>query len=608
MKHRRSIVILLVLVAWLSFSGLAVAQDGGQELPFDLGAGSRSIGMGSATTGVSDDAGSVFYNPAGLAALEWQEISFMHGALFESTIYDVGLWVSPIDGKQGVGIGYMRIGTGDIERRIDWIYDGTFDYSHSQYLISYGRQLLAPVAAGATLKIVNQSLASRSDFGVGLDFGLRFDLAKQVSLGVIGRNLLGAELQVDAEPEKEPWSVVGGLGISRVAVSDVVSLSASVDVEKYERSDVRVRGGGEICFLKNYALRAGYHTDNLTLGAGIRQGRVSIDYAYKVVEFVENTHFFTLSFRVGTSVSEQRRRAELARQVPQLSPEEIAFRALQDTANYHFRRFQLDSAEVYFLKALEYEPGNEEIIGTLAAIENTRRIQNEQERRLREIEEELIQTKAGFLAEAQALYLRGSYRAALDLLGLIFDVDPNNVQAQNLKAAIELARVDEIERSLAAGRKAVDEEAWVAAIESYNRVLELDPDNVEATEAKTVVLSAMDLPERIRLGIDLFQRGRFDAAKNRFEAILQVRPDEPTALEYLDKIKQAQTRSTTLADIQRDEEAWGWYLEGLRQMRNKEYDLAIKSWEQVLGRYPNNANTLNNIQQARLRLEAESGE
>jgi cytochrome c-type biogenesis protein CcmH/NrfG len=40
-------------------------------------------------------------------------------------------------------------------------------------------------------------------------------------------------------------------------------------------------------------------------------------------------------------------------------------------------------------------------------------------------------------------------------------------------------------------------------------------------------------------------------------------------------------------------------------MRNRDYRLAITAWEKVLKVYPDNQSTLDNIEQARLRLSAE---
>ena len=43
-------------------------------------------------------------------------------------------------------------------------------------------------------------------------------------------------------------------------------------------------------------------------------------------------------------------------------------------------------------------------------------------------------------------------------------------------------------------------------------------------------------------------------------------------------------------------------------MRNKEYQKAVDAWNKVLKVYPNNINTLNNLEQAMLRLESEKSE
>ncbi|MCH7948156.1 MAG: hypothetical protein IIC66_10205, partial [candidate division Zixibacteria bacterium] len=57
--------------------------------------------------------------------------------------------------------------------------------------------------------------------------------------------------------------------------------------------------------------------------------------------------------------------------------------------------------------------------------------------------------------------------------------------------------------------------------------------------------------------------------------------------------------------LQADKEIWPLYLEGLKHMRDKKYGAAIAAWQKVLKVYPDNPNTLNNIDQASLRLKAE---
>ncbi|MBU0984352.1 MAG: tetratricopeptide repeat protein, partial [candidate division Zixibacteria bacterium] len=271
----------------------------------------------------------------------------------------------------------------------------------------------------------------------------------------------------------------------------------------------------------------------------------------------------------------------------------------------YFHLFQLDSASAYFLEALQLRPDNQDIIGTLAAIENARRIQAEQEEQLREAEVERRQTLASFLTEAEGLLGKRSYSAAEDLVELVLDTDPTNVSANLLKQRIQEARTEDIAVSLRAGHGAAAKQDYIPAVEAFNRVLELDPTNVEATNARQDVLAAMDLTQKIQLGIELFDKGRFDEAGARFRAILQVKANEPTAMDYLQRIEQAQTRTVTLEELQKDDEMWDLYVEGLRYYRNKEYAKAIEVWDKVLKKYPNNPSTLDNIQQARLRLGAQ---
>jgi tetratricopeptide (TPR) repeat protein len=315
-------------------------------------------------------------------------------------------------------------------------------------------------------------------------------------------------------------------------------------------------------------------------------------------------HHISISFLLGASTTERVRLRELAKLPPEPTEEEKRFNTLMATADRFFRRFQLDSARVYFQQALVMQPDNEEIIGTLAAIEESRRVQREQEEALRVARESVSQTLHTFVTQAEQMLSQKMYRAALDFLGLIFEIDPGNASANQLRDKIVAARDAELAASLEQGQQAAQANRWSEAVEAYNRVLELDPENQTAQQAKVQMLAAMDLPQKIRLAVELFDKGELAEAASRFRAILDVNPNEPIALDYLRRIQErpAVPPVSTLEDLQRDRESWELYLEGLRCMRNKEYQKAIEAWEKVLKAHPNNTNTLDNIEQARLRL------
>ncbi|MBD3257553.1 PorV/PorQ family protein [candidate division GN15 bacterium] len=616
-RHARSFhgarVIGLVTVLLVLMATAVQAGDAGRESPFLLGSGSRSLGMGGGLTALSSDASAVYYNPAGLAGLRYQQLSFQHSVLFEHSIYDVGTWVYPVNENHGLGISFMRLGTADIIRRVDFARDGEFDYSHSQMLFAYGRNIGEPFTVGVTLKIVNQALDDFSDFAVGADVGWRLHFGEHVSVGAIARDLIPAKLQLDSTSERTPMSAMGGVALHDIAISDYVKFAATLDLERVEDREFNIHAGGEVTLHDHYAFRLGYDRDDVAFGAGLQYGRLHVDYAYKLVEYVEDIHHFTLSLDLGKSIEEQIRLRELAKLPPEPTEEEKRFAALVDSANYYMHRFQLDSASAYFRLALDIEPDNQEIIGSLAAIAEARRVQEDQEQRLQEAQAELNQTVNSFLTQAELLFAKRSYAASLDLLELIFDIDPSNPRAQRLKRQIETAKADEIVSQLAEAETAVDENRLVSAIEAYNRVLEIDPDNAQARAAKQRVMATMDLPEKIRLGVEMFNQGQYSAARRQFREILEVNPDEAVAKDYLERIERQPVepqpvQTSTLDDLQKDPEIWSLYLDGLRHMRNKEYQSAIDAWSKVLEKYPNNSNAQNNIEQARLRLKTEQPE
>ncbi len=608
----RRIAIATVTLMTLCSSVLAMGPDAGRGTPFNsLGAGARSIGMGGGLTSLASDASALHYNPAGLAGLDYQEFTFTHSLLFEGSTYDLAAWVYPITEDHGVGGGLMRIGTGNIIRREDFADRGRFDFAYTQMVLAYGRNLGEQLAAGVALKIVTQSMDTYSDFGIGIDAGLSIKLYRGLHLGAVGRELLQPELKLVSQSEMTPRSGSVGLSLRDLALSEPTRLALNFDVEKSDGRDLRIHAGAEMHIQDQFALRVGYDRDDFALGTGVKHGRLKIDYAYKLVDHVQDLHHISVSFLLGKSTAERIRLRELALLPPEPTEEEKEFAAIVTQADYFFHRFQLDSARVYFLAALDRQPENQDIIGTLAAIEETRRVQHEQEEALRTARDEVTQTLNSFVAQAERLLGSKLYSAALDILDLVFDIDPGHGVANAMRDRIAVSREAELYDCFARARIATDAGSWADAMEAYSRVIEIEPENQAAGIAKQQLLARMDLPERVRFAIQMYEQGNLTEARTRFEAILIVNPNEPLALEYLRRINEpaaplpVQAPVTTLEDLQADRVHWELYLEGLRRMRNKEYRQAIEAWEKVLEAYPNDASTQDNIRQARLRLGAE---
>ena len=596
---------IIAFISACTCAGMSVADDGGGMSPLVIGAGARGIGMGGGMSALTDDASAVYYNPAGLGFLSYQQFTAQHTLLAEKTIYDFGSWALPITDKSGIAIGYARIGTGDIVRRVNFQDLGNFDYAESELLFAVG-QRLDRFSAGLTLRVLNQKIDALSDYGLGLDAGLACRISKTLRAGVVWRDAIPTQLTLLSVTEKAPMTFAGGLGLSGLRLSPATKFSATVTAEKTDGRDVLFHGGGEVLLYDACAIRGGYDRDHLVLGAGVKAGRLGIDYALKFQDEISDQHTISLSFLIGRSVEERiRRRDSLRTAMLTIDPHTVYINALKDTANSYMHQFRLDSALTYFKKLYGEDSTNQEYIGTIAAIENAQRVQAEQEERLRSTQRELSQFMQSYYDQAKSFFDKRYYSAASDLLKLIFDIQPDNGEARLLQrdiyAAIDAdiaAYTDSAKRAELAGNR-------IEIIEACDRILALDSANSWAKETRGRALAGMDVDKHLKIGIDLFNQGQKVEAAKRFRSVLEARPGDVVALEYLAKIEPSGSRVATLEDLQQDRVIWPLYLEGLRHMRDKEYDKAIEAWQKVLKVYPNEPNTLDNIDQARLRLKTE---
>ncbi|UCG61989.1 MAG: PorV/PorQ family protein [Candidatus Zixiibacteriota bacterium] len=585
------------------------ASDAGQESPFSVGIGARALALGGGFTSLADDATTIYYNPAGLPLLEFQEISLMHMDLVEGTIYDYAGWVYPDMKLGGFGIAYMRIGTGDIIRRDNYAPQGTFDYAHWQLLIGYGQRLQGGLAVGLNFKLVNQTLDDLSDYGFGFDVGMLARFSKHISAGVTVRDMVPPELELSQTSEITPITVAGGLSVRDITVGGPVHVTGNLEMEKIENRDMRIHGGTELVISGNYALRAGYDRDNFSAGAGLKVGRLKVDYAYKILDYLGDSQRFSLSFLLGASITEQRERAALEQQqqgtVLLEDERQRQFEFYREKAEDFYSRFRLDSALAYYQRALAFDEDNEEIIGLIAAIENSMTVQLEQQRRIRQTRMELQKSIENYYAQAQTFFSKKYYQAALDMLELIFDINPDHVDAVDLKRSIEQAITKDIAEMFESAERAERDGNTVRALEAYGRILELEPANAEAIAARDRLAESLDIAQQLNKGIEYYNANDFHRARTAFSAVLISDRQNPVALEYLKKMAVDSEQATTLEDLQKDKEIWQVYLDGLRFMRNNEYQKAIDAWNRVLEVYPNNVNTLENIEQAQLRMQSE---
>ena len=231
MKKVLSSLFLIVLV--ISFAKPINAQVGITAVPFlQIEPDSRGAGMGNTGVAIADNASAIFWNPAGLAFQNQNQISITHAnwlpAFNADLFYDYLVGTYHVEGIGTIGghITFLNLGE---QTRTDeaGLELGRFNSYEITAGLSYGFQLSDNFALGTGLRYIYSSLADGSVSGqqinpgssVGLDLaGLyksnSFTVANREARINAGFNLsnIGPGIQYTDNAQKDPLPTVLRVG------------------------------------------------------------------------------------------------------------------------------------------------------------------------------------------------------------------------------------------------------------------------------------------------------------------------------------------------------------------------------------------------------------
>ncbi len=595
---KRPLFAILIATGILLAHLPARADDGGTESVFHIGAGARAMAMGNAYVGLADDATAIYYNPAGLARLTSQQLSFLHTILFEGTVFDYISYAYPLGQPGALGIAGMRIGTDDIGRRDETHDLGRFGASQMQILLSYGRRIDQRYLAGASLKLAHQSIDDWSAYGYGLDLAGQMQIREDLQAGLRLQDIIGARLKLAQTRERTPFTLSGGVAYLYHPVDSKFSGVATLDLDKPEYRSFKIRAGVEVTHVTGLSLRGGFDRDNLALGMGLRYQRLQVDYAYRFIDHLTDSHRFSLTYSFGVSEKEKAARqteAERHRQQQALSESRrTSFTGELDRADRYYAAGQYDSALAAYYRADAFAEDKTYVQGRIAELQQKLGVSADTSSAV---------LAMGFERQARQLFAGGALVAARDMAAIARRYQVESASLDTLEQAIQQALQKEIWTGLAKAESAFSLGDFIGAYDNYNSVLMLDPGNKKALDGSQRAEKSLDLAQKLNLALDYYNQGRFISAQREFNAVMALEPGNKTAAEYLDRINGHIKASTSLEDLQKDARIWKLYLDGLEAFRQGDYEKAITFWENVLEVYPNNENTIENIKQARLRLK-----
>lgn len=615
---RALIVASLLLAAFLGTRGRASGQTAGTSNLLSTPAGWPSTGAASGFTGMALDPLAIYVNPAGLAAQDERSLLVHHGLLPFSTSWDLAAVSYPIPGLGGVGLGFARLGTGGIEG-----YDaqnrptGSINYRETAAAVSVARHVRGPVWAGATFKILGQSLGGLSASAPALDLGALYRPAvlRGGQIGFSAQNVMAGALDLGGTAPALDRSFRLGLGSPEWRLNALTAGRLVIDLATRGQEGMKPHLGAELTRAGLGSVRAGFSNGGPVLGLGFRFRRYGFDYAYQSGD-VEATQQFALRLNWGVPVSQY----EAQRMVALRKAAEDSVRA-QRAGDIARDKAQAEASEkagdweqaLVLWQVLERSDPGRPLYTARAAQARVAIERSAQDAVEKESTRKLARTLAGLARQALA---RGDAEEASGLMrGIPADAALEDTlealgrdvaTARDRAAAKALARAD----SLQAKSKVFDAAQQVAI------ALRLNPDDPEArarwkemeaslTKSAALVqsldrkLSALTTLNEVARA---YAEGRYQDASVAAQRALTLDPQSAEAKDWRDRIE----RRLSTPKPELDARIKRLYIKGMEAFTAGDYREALKNWEQILVLDPLNESARRNVLEARERLKSEA--
>jgi hypothetical protein len=337
---RVGVIAVLLVAAPVVQAATGVGKYAGEFI--SLGVGGRALGMGGAFVALANDVTAGYWNPAGLAHINYPQLSLMHDEQFGNLVnYDYGAVALPVGRNTSIGLSVIRLGVDDIPdtRNAGVDANGNITYDPNQFsridpskvtffnaadwafYFTYSKKHSEDFSYGANLKVIRRELGQNSATGLGFDIGVWYTPFENLVLGANLQDVTTTFLAWDTGTNEliSPTMKVGSAYFIE-AFGGRFAPALDFDIRFENRKYASTANLGPVSFdlhtgmefqLKNLvALRVGYSdVKQLTFGAGINLPKLSIDYSFAKFAAVENrigdTHRISLMF---TLESEEYRR------------------------------------------------------------------------------------------------------------------------------------------------------------------------------------------------------------------------------------------------------------------------------------------------------------
>ncbi len=570
--RQMSISITLTLLMGTHITGLA--QDAGLQNPLhELGAGARAFSLGRAYVAMADDPSAVYWNPAGLEYVPRMSFTLFRSPLALAGVsYDFIGFVFPTLQLGSVGVGYSRIGVGDIlfTDESNATDGSTFSYDFSEIYIAYAKKIWWGLTPGLTFKVHQQSisLTGQDNSAFGLDAGLMYRPGFQdgifsgVSVGFHYQNLIKPELNFSANKDTLANQMSIGL-MKGIPLGLSGKLNVLLSYVQIENGTSAFHTGAEYQFQNMGNIRVGFDNNTPSFGAGVEYKFMNIDYAFgnlSTDNAFSASHRFSVTFNLGKSREEKILQADenrIAREKELVESTKTQERQRRISESMQRGKDYLDNSN-YFEASVEFQ---------------------------RVIQDDPFNTTAQALFDSSQGFIERE-----------FEKRQNEAIEQAVDAELAAKTQQQINIYFERGRNLLQNKQYTDALMQFNQALELRPDDPVLTEAANS--TKRQLSEEVRTLVQdarqKFRLGNYsDALQVLSEAmILSPDPDQPASQALRDEINTL-TRRIRLQQF---------LIRGLALLRAEEYTEALTVFEEAIRLDPTNETLRQYLDQTRLQL------
>ena len=302
-KMSRYIVPLAAVLLIITTAFASAGEPGSSGFTFlRLGNGARAGGMGEAFTAVADDATSIYWNPAGMAAVEEVELNLTHNEWLMDIRFEQVTVVNEMWGG-AAGISFTGLYYGSLDRYGEYpslTPDGTFSPYDMALSLGYARDIIPNIALGAAFKIIYSKIDFESATGYAFDLGMTHRTKIEgLTLAAAMLNL-GPQTSYIEEKFYPPFQLRlgGAYEIRKEALHG--GLILATDVVFPNDNDAKVLFGLEYSYQRLLMLRfgykSGYNVQGPTMGVGVVWKTLRFDYAYMPIDYdLGDAHRFSFT-------------------------------------------------------------------------------------------------------------------------------------------------------------------------------------------------------------------------------------------------------------------------------------------------------------------------